>query len=518
MAKSYNKPEFSKLPLKNSIYVFLIVFVLEFAGGIYLGYFKGILLNDAFSRTANAFYVLYVKPLRLASVGFVWNPLPSIMQLPLVEMSKLWRPIVSSGISSSFVTAVSAAFGAVILLKAFVHLGVERKYYIPLTVLYAANPFIFFYGMNGMSEEVFFIFVIYAVTNLTFWMKEGKPEYIVKIAFSLTLAFFCRYEAIPFAAGIGLAVLVNIFLNKNEKKFVPENIKHERYYYAEGTAIVLYAPLIYGILIWVFLNWTITGNPLYFLNSSYSNEAQSQLTRPVGSLFAILKYVFVRSLPFLPLFFGVVVERFATRRLLKSDFFMLCAIAASLISFHFLMLVKGSSYGWLRFFSYVLPITAAWIPYEISDAKEVFRRDVSLILVVALLVSGIFTAKALSDPVLAVEEQTAVVSSRYLDISKTINDELSDNRVMMDSFVTSSIILNVKNTDNLIISNSLYFNTYIKDPAKYNIQYIIVPDPNSGVGSLDAFNVRYPDLYKNGAEWCTLYKEFDGYKIFKVID
>lgn len=518
MMKNYNKHVFSKLSARDSLVMFLSVFISEFVCGVYLSYFKGILLNDAFSRTANAFYVLYTKPIRLASVGFVWNPLPSILQLPFVELSKLWRPIASSEISAVIVTAASAAFGALILFKAFTRFNIQKKYSIIITLLYAFNPFIFFYGMNGMSEETFFLAAIYAVINMTLWMKEGNPEYIIKIAIALTVAFFCRYEAIPFAGAIGLGVLINIFFGKKEKKFIPSNMKKEKYYYAEGTAIVLYAPLIYGILFWIFLNWTIMGNPLYFLNSTYSNSSQSEYTSAIKSQVEALTYVIQRAIPFMILFFAIILIRLAVKRVLKSDFFILCILVSTMLIFHFLMIIKGKSYGWLRFFSYSLPICIAWIPYEMSEVKKIFKKSAFIIICVSLVISSALTYKALSDPVLGVEEHYVVVSQESKEIAQYINEELPDEKVMMDSFTTSGIILNVNNINNLIISSNLNFNECLNNLEKYRIKYIVVPDPDNGTWSLDAFNKKYHNLYKNGADWCTLKKEFENYKIFEVTD
>jgi hypothetical protein len=519
MEKGCNKNLFFKLPKSDSFKIFFAVFLIETICGIYFSYFKGILLNDAFSRTANAFYVLYVKPIRLASMGFVWNPLPSIFQLPFVELSKLWRPFVSAGISGVITTSFSAALSAFILFQTFTKFNMQKKYSVIMILLYVFNPFIFFYGMNGMSEGPFFAVAIYIVANETLWAKNGKPEYIVKMAFALAVAFFCRYEAIPFAAAIGVGVLINILFNKQEEKFVASNLKREKYFYAEGTAIVLYAPIAYAIVLWIFLNWTITGNPLYFLNSAYSNTAQSQFTSSVGSITKTIQYVALRTIPFLPPFFAIMALRAMTKRLLKWDFFMLCALVAGMITFHFLMLMKGSSYGWLRFFSYALPICIAWIPYELSETPKSLQRIGYRILCVSFIISGLFTAKALSSPVLAVEEHDAVVSEQYSLIYKYINEELSDDGIiMMDSFTTAPIILNIKNIDNLIVSSSLEFDEYLENPAKYGVRYILVPDPNSGVGSLDAFNTRYPDLYSEGADWCTLIEETEGYKIFEIDD
>ncbi len=541
MRKSYNKTLSLKLSNRDALIMFLVVFLVETICGIYFSYFKGILLNDAFSRTANAFYVLYIKPIRLASMGFVWNPLPSIFQLPFVALSKIWRPLVSRGISGVITTSFSAAICALILLQVFTKFSIQKKYSIPVILLYALNPFIFFYGMNGMSEGPFFVTVIYIVANLTLWLKEGSPEYIVKMALALAIAFYCRYEAIPFAAAVGVGVLINILFSKKEKKYVASNLKREKYFYAEGTAIVLYAPIAYAIAIWIFLNWTITGNPFYFLNSVYSNAAQSQFTSEMGSVMETIKYVAVRSIPFLPPFFAVVIIRFITKRIFQSDFFILCTLVASMIAFHFLMLMKGSSYGWLRFFSYSLPICIAWIPYELSEAKlrffsyslpiciawipyelseakKLLQPIIFNILCVALIVSSILTGKALLDRVIAIEEHDAVVSEQYKEIYEYINEELFDDKIMMDTFMTAPIILNIKNIDNIVVSCNLNFNKYLEHPAKYGIQYIIVPDPDTGVGALDAFNKEYPNLYKEGAEWCTLKKEWEGFKIFEIKD
>jgi hypothetical protein len=517
MRNKYNKVTF-KNPLKKDVIVlFLVVFLSELMGGIYFSYFKGLLLNDAFSRTANAFYVIFVRPTRLASIGLVWNPLPSILQLPFVVMAKIWRPMVSSGISAVIVTAFFTALSSILLFKIFTRLNIAKKYSVLIIFLYVSNPFIFFYGMNGMSESIMFFMIIYAVCNITLWMIEGSPEYIIKIAFSLTFAFYCRYEAIPFAVAIGLGVLINIFFNKNEKQFIPQNNKREIYHYAEGTAIVLYAPFFYGVLVWVFLNWAITGNPLYFLNSVYSNTTQSQLINALGNPMAVFMYVIKNTIPFIPLFLGIVLIRIIRKKLLKSDFFVLYILVATMIIFHYLMLLKGNSYGWLRFFSYAFPICVAWVPYELYKAKSKLRNLAIGIICTTMIVSSVLTGITLSNPLLSPEEHEVMVNKETIEIADYINEELADSKIMMDSFVTSGIILNVKNVDNLVISSSLNFNQSLQEPAKNGINYIVVPNP-TGVGSLDAINRKYPHLYEGSEEWCELKEEFENYKVYEIKD
>jgi hypothetical protein len=507
--------EFPKPEKKDIMFIFFFVFICELALGIYLGYFKEIVLNDALSRTANSFYVLFIKPRRFASIGLVWNPLPSVLQLPLIALAKFWRPIVSSGISADIITALFSALSCSYIYIIFIRLKISKLYSIILIFLYITNPFIFFYGSNGMSEIIFFFMIIYIVLCLTLWIKEGSANYIVKIAFALSMAFFCRYEAIPFALAVGIGVILVIFFSKKEKKFIFNNKLKERYFYAESSMVILYTPFLYSIILWILFNWIITGNPLYFLNSAYSNSAQSQYAVLITNFTYALKYVLTKCMPFIPLFIGIVIIRIKNRRLLRIDFLILVLMVAIMIIFHLMMLIKGASYGWLRFFSYSLPICFAWLPYELSEISKKHKKFEFTVLVISLLLSSILTGIILSDPNLSTEEHNLIISNESHRVANYINDDLSNEIILSDSFLTSGILVNIKNVDNLVISSSLNFKEAVKNPWKYQITYILVPD-KTGIGKLDAINSEYPDLYQHGAEWCTLVNEFDGYKLFKV--
>ena len=61
--------------------LFIIVFVMEFSAGYYVSHVIGYVHTDAMSRVANAFYVLYSQDPHLGAIGFVWTPLPSLVEL-----------------------------------------------------------------------------------------------------------------------------------------------------------------------------------------------------------------------------------------------------------------------------------------------------------------------------------------------------------------------------------------------------------------------------------------------------
>jgi hypothetical protein len=78
-------------------------------------------------------------------------------------------------------------------------------------------------------------------------------------------------------------------------------------------------------------------------------------------------------------------------------------------------------------------------------------------------------------------------------------------------------MLNVDNIDNLVVTSSLNFYDCVERPLHNGINYILVPNP-AGVGSLDAINLTYKDLYEQGAEWCEEEVAFNSFKLFRVID
>jgi hypothetical protein len=271
-------------------------------------------------------------------------------------------------------------------------------------------------------------------------------------------------------------------------------------------------------LLWIFFNWIISGNPLYFLNSVYSNSAQSEYAAKSDTLLLTIKYVFTKSAPFVPLFLGIFLVRLLDKRLFKNDFVILFSLVFTMIAFHFLMLFKGSSYGWLRFFSYSLPICIAWLPYELTKIKKQNKTIAYIIIIISLICSSLLATKFLSDPKLSPEEHYLTISNSSKKVAEYINNNIldDDNIILLDSFLTSGIILNIDNIDSLLISSNLTFYNAVENPYSYDVTYIIVPNLD-GIGHLDAINLAYPNLYSNEEEWCTEIEEFDGYKLFKVI-
>ena len=496
--------------------VFVFLFAAETGYGVYLGYFKGVLLGDAVSRTANAFYVLFCKPYRFTSMGLVWNPLPSFLQLPFVALAKLWRPFVTKGIGAAVVTALFAAWEGKTLVHTFELLKVERFPSVLLTLLFCLNPYIFFYGANGMSEIIFAAFAVQIVCGLSLWMRKGGGSHLIAVAVGFVGMFLTRYEAIPFAIAVALGMCVQILFSQRERKYYVSGGRKESLYYMESSMWITFFPLIYSVLVWILYNWSITGNPLYFLNSGYSMSAYSDYYTSYGGIIGAIGYVWARIWPFLMAFFGILAIRLMTGTFFHPDFLIITVVTLGLTVFQFFMIASGKSGGYVRYLYYPLMIAAAWLPYQLSVLKNGGRKAAAVLMSAVLACSGIYFAWAFRYSSLMREDTLLTIPKDSVQVADYINSYLKNDRILMDSYRTYYVIMNVNNVDHLVVSCSPDFKEAVKDPVKDNIDYLVVPEIGS-YGNMDALNIAYPDLYRKGETWCQETASIGEFKIYKVL-
>ncbi len=521
-------------PKELGWFLFISIFMLEASLGYYLCHIKRFFSADALSRVANAFYVLYIQPPHLASVGFVWNPLPSLLELPLMPLWKLYKPIVSSGLAGTFVTSCFTAGAVVLLYRNCLYYKWSPRKSLLMVLLYMLNPFIVIYGLNGMSEAIFFFCIIWAVIKFTQWLDNKSPANLVHIAVAFAMGFFTRYEAVPFAMALCLGIGLICYFQYSQKPGLRFSAR-DKLKYAEATSFVVLTPFIYSVVCWILWNWIIQGDPLYFLHSSYSNSAQSvnvvymsDLTAIKGSIVGIGRYILYKSYPFLPLFVVVLFLRVLSKRVLKIDFLILCCLILSTNLLQLYLLYDQISFGWLRFFAYPFPIMAAWLPYELKEL-QISQVIIKKLACVACFTALFFSAWLVGDAVWGKngrqeydnffnpQQKESVEKQRKL--AAYLNSHLGNSKLLLDSFLTSSLIINLDKPQNLTTTCSYQFQKAVKNPVEYGIQYVLVPNPNRvNINRLDAIHKEYPDLYEYGAVWCVLEKEFENdFRLYRVI-
>ncbi|GLI06213.1 hypothetical protein YDYSG_22430 [Paenibacillus tyrfis] len=521
--------------LPKSVYwgLFLFIFSLEFAAGYYVSHVIGYVHSDAMSRVANAFYVLYSRDPHLAAIGFVWNPLPSLVEL-LFLLPYHWLPeLASSALAGVLMSSVFAGMTAVLLARAAVDFGLSRTFAVLLSLSFSCNPFMFLFGANGLSDAPFIFFIMYAVVHLTHWIYGRRVGSLIKVSFALALAFWTRYEAVPLGAAVALAIILIVLrIPPTDPRIdLPKRqygILH-KLFHIEGTWSMVMAPVVFSGLLWLWFNYSIMGDALYFLRSEYSNVAQAQglateqtfvdmMGNPLLGLVFVAKKTAYFSLPLA----AVVLLRLWNRRWFLWDMLVLLMLFVSIVALQFLMLMKGTSYGWFRYFMYVFPITVAWLPYELARVKRSFVNYG--IVLAGMLGACVVLGYAWTNPQIAPDENKFLHAQQYAasqqvekEIAHYLDTELSGYNILMDSYSAYSVILNSRHPDQFLITSDFEFTPSLKDPVGRGVDFILTAKPDKS-SALSAEERTYKDFYEKGTEWTELYKEFgDKWRLYKVI-
>ena len=168
-------------------------FCLPLAGYLWVGVQLSLVyhsyIGDAVSREANAYYVFFSNDPHLAAIGFVWNPLTSISEMPLILLKGLWPALTADGFAASIMSAIFMAGCCYQLIRFMEDLGVGRVARWLLLACFALNPMIIYSGGNGMSEALFMFTLLAATRRLAGWLVRGGTRDLVASGVWLALAY-----------------------------------------------------------------------------------------------------------------------------------------------------------------------------------------------------------------------------------------------------------------------------------------------------------------------------------------
>ena len=83
----------------GAVLIFALVFAAQFAFGVWMAS-RGFRWGDAFYRSTSALFVLHSADPKLADIGFVWMPLPTLLNLPWAALYPVWPNVIASGAAS----------------------------------------------------------------------------------------------------------------------------------------------------------------------------------------------------------------------------------------------------------------------------------------------------------------------------------------------------------------------------------------------------------------------------------
>lgn len=501
----------------------------------------GIITGDAWSRVGNAYYVLFSRDPHLAAIGFVWNPLPSLLELPILPLAALWRPLVDHGVAANLMSAVCMALAVRELWLWLRALGTSRPVRIGLTVAFAAHPLVLLYGGNGMSEAPFLLFLFMAGRAFSDWLASRSVGRLAVTGLALALAYLTRYEAVAAIAAVGVLTLAASYRRAG-------GTRRERATEAVADGLIVGAPPIGAFAAWAVASWLIIGSPFATFTSIYGNTSQVQISlegiraSTGGTPLAAATYVGQQILGLEPLLPLIAID-LAIVALVRRDPRILAPVAVfgSVLALSALLFVAGSSFGWLRFSITAIPLAVVTIgtmlsptasrdrmppraPDRPSNPSRAVRPAVAAGFVALALVALPQSIPTLFDGHLAREEAPQLKGlvagdramsgdrrqflvagevARYLDAQ-----HLPRGSVVVDVALGFWIVLQSQQPQQFVITPDRDFERIAADPAMFHVPYLLVSPP-TGVAAINALERAHPGLYAHGGGIATLVAQFD---------
>ena len=527
-----------------------ILFVVLFVGYGALGYYLfkvGYINPDATSRTGNAGYTVMSRYPHLGAVGFVWNPLPSFAQIPLMPLSHWWPELKTLGLTGVIQSAAFMAGAAVLMRRIALDANVGTVTRWTGILAFALNPMIVLYGANGMSEAAFIFVLLWASRRLLQWRRTHAALDLFWAGIAFGLGYLVRYEALIAAAAATVVVMFYAFRRFQVRSGWRTGVQHS---WHDGVVVAF--PVIVAFVLWAVAGWLLDASLLAQFTSQYGNSAQVAAAGIVdaGDVgFVPLLSVIAESLFGIQPLVAVVLIAVVVAAVLRRRYLILVplAIFGSVLAFQCAAVLLGSTFGWFRFFIVLVPmivvlLLVSWPAAEQPSRPEKhWRIGISALMIGVTLTSLPVTWKSMLDPSIGKEEyglrsvlwpeeyprdkfwffwsgEVAENTVRWFD-----SQNLPTGSVVMDTFGLARMWLASERPDQFVVRSDYDFFDKLNNPAEMGVKYILVPRP-SGLGELDAVNIRYPTLWNTGAGIGTLVMTVTGpsggaqFRIFRIHD
>ncbi|MHB2022751.1 MAG: hypothetical protein ACYCO3_05400 [Mycobacteriales bacterium] len=515
------------------------VFALAASGYLYLATIllaKGVFYGDAVTRVANAYYVLYSRDPHLAAIGFVWNPLPSLMLLPFLWLGHFWQFLVHRAFLGNIESALFMAGAAALLPPTLRQIGVGRLPRLLITAGFAAQPLIAVYGANGMSEASELFTIMLTARFLTSWLVRRRVGDLVGCGVALFFAYLTRYESMG-AAALTAALVFSVSFWRAQV-----GGRRARWIGALTDAGLVAGPFLAAVTLWALASKVIVGHWFATLSSGYGNSNQvaskrAAIAAHTGASFTARAHYLASQVHALEPYLVVLCVLALWTALVRLDLRPLGAFMpfAGVFAFDAGAFLVGKDFGFLRFSIATIPmacIAAGAIAVPLRDRPRRvggrLRRGSALVgrvaylaaatgFTAALLGAGLpSTLAAFHNPRLDIAEYQTLLGrlqpGRVNQAARTVAAQydqefavsaqidamhLPPRSVITDVANSGGIVLASRNEHQYVITPDRNFARDLADPRRWGIRYFLVP-AGRDVASYDAVRAAFPTLGQAG--------------------
>jgi hypothetical protein len=523
-----------------------IVFLVCLALGAYMSTVGKYLPKDALSRLVSAYLVFNGTEMKMASIGFVWPPIPTLLLLPFVLVPYLVKTWMALVIVSSICMAI--AVGLVYRIAELC--GLPLIWRVVTSILFAINPMIFIFGSNGMSEAILIAASLAAFYWLLRFVQKGRSLDLVISGLFFGALPLIRYEMMLLTIGGLVLLAVNSWSKRDELSST--NFRN----LLEGRLLAFGTLAVYPIFLWMFANWQIMGNPIYFINNERGALTVSTVeiidTGLNTAWPAAIQFIFETWTLLFPLALVAVVIAIIVGIMRKSPFLVTFALVSLLIpgSLTFLF-QRQSTIPLLRYFIMEVPLAVVLSLETIriflrlgSSVPEKNKLRSTLILLLFSVVflgasfstgyelkvfkitrdenliwSALTTGEPFNSP--HFEQINAQFDGSY-QVGKALNDIIpAGSRVLLDTYGGGyAVVLGSENHSIFLDFTDPHYLDAVIRPWNY-ADYVLIPRPERE-GQLNQLIRTHPLLYSGDVSWAELVidERFPetryGWRLFKI--
>jgi hypothetical protein len=529
-----------------SLWLFAILFVgYTVVGGVLILRYN-IVEGDGISRVANAGYALWSKDPHLSAMGFVWGPLPSLVELPVLQFSGWWPELRTRGLAGVVQSAAFTAGCAVLIRLIAVDRSVDVRWRRVAVACFALNPMIVIYAGTGMSESAMLFCILWAVRYLLRWLDSPRVFDLASVGLALAVGYLVRYETLIAAAGAAALVTGTVFLRSP---------KDERISAAALSIFVVLFPIGTSFALFALAGWIMTGEAFAIISSDYGNASQVQVAAErgfsnVSTDGALLAHRLTSIQPFIGIAMILAAARAVSAR--RIDPLVPIGAFGTVLAFSAWGQYTGSTFGWFRYFMAAIPMVIVvalvfWAPTDRPADRG--RTDIrwgqagAALLGASLLIGIPVTATSLLDP--DINNATSLIGvASLVDPGRYPPEERFDRRVgmvdrsvaayldakelprgsvLLDTFQTWYLWLGSENPKQFVITSDYDFVSALNRPWESGIRHIILTNPDTNV-AMDAITRRHPTLWADGAGMGELVFAAPGpdgqerYRIYRLVE
>ncbi|WP_264071419.1 hypothetical protein [Mycolicibacterium komossense] len=530
--------------------VALFVFFAAVYGGVgaLLTLRYGLIDADGISRVANAGYVLMSRDPHLSAIGFVWNPLPSLVEIPLLKFSQWWPELRTQGLAAVIQSALFMAGGALMVRRIALDRGVGAGWRSIAVICFALNPVIIIYGGSGMSEAAEAFTTLWCVRYLLLWLQSRRTGDLAWAGVALGVGYLARYEVAVTACGVGLLVAIVEFLRSRRESRISSAVL--------SVVIVLF-PFGVAFVVWALTGWIVNDTLFATLTSKYGNGSQiaESISRSVvlaqagDQSWTLISARLLAMQPFvgIAVILGVVTSMLGR----KFDALVPVAVFGPVLAFAAWGQHTSTTFGWFRFYLLAIPLVACvaltcWNaagstkapPWRLTTAEA---KAGAVLLTASLLIGFPVTAKSMLNQDIGNQQLQFGLNSlldpqnnrpedqwyrRMLNNERLLADYLDSKKlpngsVLMDTFHGWGIWLASDDPKQFVVTSDYDFRAALNRPWDFGIQYIV--DSNPAHSAANAVNLRYPSFWYDGAGIATMVYSGRGdtgderWRVFKVV-